>query len=99
MNDFEKGTAAFEQGDHTAALSSLRPLAERGYAPAQYYVGVAYANGFGIPADDHEAMRWFLAAAEQGVPASQTAAAEMYLEGRGVAVSWTRSAAEQGDEP
>ena len=47
--------------------------AKNGDPPAQYDVGVAYANGFGVTADDNEAMRWFLAAAEQGVPAAETA--------------------------
>ena len=85
MQEFEKSVTAFESGDYSAALRTLQPLAEDGYGPAQYYLGVAYANGFGLVADDHEATRWFLAAAEQGVPASETAVGEMYAAGRGVA--------------
>ena len=105
IQDFEEGVAAFESGNHSAALHRLRPLAEQGYAPAQYYIGVMYASGFGTSADDYEAMKWFLAAAEQGVPASQTAAAEMYLEGRGAAqdyaeaLKWARQAAKKGFPP
>lgn len=61
----------------------LVQAAERGDAAAQFNLGVIYENGL----DDSryvgegnrpEAERWFLAAAEQGLPRAQLKLAEMY---------------------
>lgn len=56
--------------------------AERGDAEAQFNLGTIYDNSLGsqYPADGGrpEAMRWFIAAAEQGLPRAQAKLAEMY---------------------
>jgi len=73
----------------------LRQSAERGYAPAQYHLGL-YSTGV-------ESVRWLLAAAEQGVSDAQCMLGLAYLEGNGVerdvrqAERWYRAAAERGD--
>ena len=51
---------------------------------AQYDLGVAYANGDGVPEDKVEAVRWWRLAAEQGYGPAQFALGSMYEEGRGV---------------
>ena len=43
-----------------------RLAAEQGNATAQFYLGVMYTNGAGVPKDDGEAVRWYRLAAEQG---------------------------------
>ncbi len=64
--DFQDGLAAFSRGDYAAALREWRPLAEQGYAGAQFYLGVMYATGRGLPQDYAEAVKWYRKAAEQG---------------------------------
>jgi TPR repeat protein len=43
-----------------------------------------YANGWGVPQDALQAMRWYLRAAEQGSFAARASLADMFAEGRGV---------------
>ena len=49
--DFQKGLAAVQRGDFATALREWTPLAEQGYATAQYNLGVMYDNGEGVPQD------------------------------------------------
>jgi len=93
--------------DHDAqanSLGSLRKLADRGDADAQWQMGVRYHNGEGVPRDDAQAMQWFLRAAEQGHVAAQSALGAYYWAARGVredlskAYFWSVIAMAQGDE-
>ena len=43
-----------------------------------------YANGFAIPEDDAEAVRWYRLAAEQGDVEAQWNLADTYVNGEGV---------------
>ena len=52
--------------DFAVALREWRPLAEGDHAEAQFYLGTMYASGKGVPQNDAEAVKWYLAAAEQG---------------------------------
>ena len=92
--------------DHDAkadSLGSLRSLADRGDADAQWQVGVRYHNGEGVPRDDAQAMQWFLRAAEQGHVIAQATLGAYYWAGRGVpqdlskAYLWSYIALAQGD--
>jgi TPR repeat protein len=61
----------------------LMQAAERGDAEAQFNLGMIYDNGlddshYPTESDRPEAMRWFLAAAEQGLSRAQIKLAEMY---------------------
>ena len=77
--------------------------AEKGIAPAQANLGFLYANGYGVPKDEAEAVKWYRKAADQGYANAQSNLGIMYLLGRGVAkdeseaVKWYRKAADQGD--
>ena len=62
------------------------PLAATGQIEAQFNVGLVYSRDSGVPVDDVEALRWFLASAEQGYVRGQFRAAEMYEAGRGTKV-------------
>ena len=65
-SDFDKGLTAYNNGDYATALKEWKPLAEEGDVDAQYYLGVLYDNGDGVPQDYKEAVRWYTLAAEQG---------------------------------
>jgi TPR repeat protein len=60
------GRAAWNSGDFATAMQVLRPLADAGDPTAEYFVGLMYFNGQGVPEDDAEASRWFEAAAKKG---------------------------------
>jgi TPR repeat protein len=61
----------------------LLQAAEAGDARAQYNLGILYDNGVddnghAVAADRPQAVRWLLAAAEQGLPRAQVKLAEVY---------------------
>jgi len=80
-----------------------RVAADRGYAPAQAYVGYFYKHGQGVAKDYGQAAQWYRKAAEQGFANAQTDLALMYLDGLGVpkdqneARKWLHLAAAQGN--
>jgi TPR repeat protein len=100
--DYQKGLAAAQRDDHATALNEFLPLAEQGHAGAQYYLGVMYLLGKGVPQDDVEAAKWSRKAAEQGDSRAQSNLGAMHQRGRGApqdnteAVKWYRKAAQQG---
>jgi TPR repeat protein len=61
----------------------LLEAAERGDAEAQFNLGIIYENGLNdsryvVEGNPAEAVRWLLAAAEQGLPRAQIKLAELY---------------------
>ena len=62
-----------------------------------------YYNGYGVPENDAEAVKWYRKAAEQGFAKAQFNLGRMYATGEGVpvndteSVKWFLKAAEQGD--
>jgi TPR repeat protein len=84
-------------------LAGLESRAQAGDAKAMVQLGVVYASGNGVAADDTEAVTWFRKAAEKGDASGEYALSEMYMSGRGVAadmtegVKWLRRAAADGD--
>ena len=60
---FEEANVACHEGDHTTALRLWTPLAEKGDPFAQYYLGVMYRYGRGVPQDYVQAHVWFTLAA------------------------------------
>ena len=63
---FQQGLAAAEKGDHQTAFQFWKPLAEQGYASAQFNLGVIYDHEQGVEQDYIEAAKWYRKAAEQG---------------------------------
>ena len=100
---FEDAAVAYRQGDYTRALRIIRPMARKGYAPAQFNLGLIYVKGNGVPQDYREALKWYRKAADQGNAAAQRNLGVMLGEGLGVpqdyavALKWFRRAAEQSD--
>ena len=100
----------FIPADEVAALTVMQELANKGYGPALYTMGVYYANGLAsIKADSIEADNYFKKAvpvltkeAESGDKYSQCALAILYGNGLGVkedpkmSFYWMEKSAEQG---
>lgn len=64
-------------------MKHLLQAAERGDAELQFNLGVIYENGlddsrYVVEGSRPQAMRWFLAAAEQGLPRAQLKLAEIH---------------------
>jgi TPR repeat protein len=99
---FKEGLDSYDRNDYATALKEWKPLAEQGDAGAQYYLGVMYAYGQGVPQDQKTGVKWYALAAEQGNAFAQSNLGFMYAKGRGIlqdyktAVKWFTFAAEQG---
>jgi TPR repeat protein len=64
-------------------MKHLLEAAERGDAESQFNLGIIYENGlddsrYAVEGSRPQAMRWFLAAAEQGLPHAQLKLAEIH---------------------
>jgi uncharacterized protein len=72
------GVAAYNRGDYATAYRLLRPLAEHGDAEAQFYLGVQYNFGYGVPQSYDEAAKWYRKAADQGDATAQFNLGKLY---------------------
>jgi hypothetical protein len=82
--DFAMGVNAYKNGDFETALKEWRPLADQGFADAQWALASMYHYGDGVSQDFNTAFRWYRLAAEQGNAIAQNSLGEMYLQGQGV---------------
>ncbi len=88
--------------DHVEALKWYRLAADKGFAPAQFNLALAYELGRGVPADEREAFKYYRLSAEQGFATALFNVGNMYAAGRGVgqdlfeSVIWYRQAADKG---
>ena len=104
VQQFQQGLEATMRGDYQTAFKLWLPMAEQGYAGAQFNLGVMYENGDGIKQDDFEAVKWYRKAAEQGYANAQSNLGAAYSAGRVVrqddveAVKWFKKAAENGSQ-
>jgi TPR repeat protein len=101
--DLDRGEKAFYAENYELSMALLKPLAERGGARAQHYLGTMYGGGDGVRQDYREAIRWHLMSAEQGDADSQSHLGFLYENGLGaardeqLAAQWYAKAADQGD--
>lgn len=99
---FNAGQKAFNTKDYKAAMKNFMPLARRGNARAQFFVGDMYCFGYGLPRDAQEAFKWFRMSAEQGFELAQYNVGVMYHKGEGTqqddrkALWWALNAARWG---
>jgi len=83
--------------------AALRKQASGGDVNAQVQLGLAYASGDGVTADQAEAVAWFRKAADQGNAGGEYYLGEVYATGRGApadyveALKWLRKSADQGE--
>lgn len=85
---FSDGAAAVSRRDYTTAAKILGPMAERGDARAQTYLGFLYAHGNGVPQSYPESAVWYRRAAEQGNATAQYMLGLMYDKAQGVPLSY-----------
>lgn len=84
-------------------VEAITATAEEGDASASFQLGLIYGNGFGVPRDYAEAVKWFRLAAGQGHARAEYALGVMHAEGLGMpidasaAAKYFRQSAEQGD--
>jgi TPR repeat protein len=78
------GVAAYNRQDYVRASNVFIPLAERGVAPAQTWLGYMFQTGRGVPQNYTEAAMWFRRAAEQGDSLAQYSLGLLYDKGQGV---------------
>ena|SRR3990170_4178951 len=62
-------------------ITQCRKAADQGDAEAQYSLGIAYAEGRGVPQDSAEALKWLREAADQGLGLAQCVLGHCYQEG------------------
>jgi uncharacterized protein len=81
---FRHGVSAFNRQDYVTASRVFIPLAERGNAAAQGYLGYMFETGRGVPQNYTEAAMWYRRAAEQGDSLAQYSLGLLYDRGQGV---------------
>jgi len=82
--DFQRGQAAYNQGDYVTAFSEWEPLAANGNVRAQVNLGVMYDQGLGVIQSRLIAIKWYKLAAAQGNLGAQYNLAIIYKKGEGV---------------
>ncbi|MCA1978499.1 MAG: hypothetical protein LDL19_04615 [Thiobacillus sp.] len=93
-----RGNAAEQRATWLARAAAL------GYTPAEFYYGMAYSYGQGVPADDVQAVEWYRRAADKGYMEAQSSLSWRYLKGKTLpldeptGLAWARKAAAQGNE-
>src|SRR5271165_5891031 len=87
--------------DVGAAIKWFRKAADHDFAPAEYELGVCFANGQGMQKNQVEAVKWYLKAAAQNLAVAQYNLGVCYRDGQGVSKDeeegaiWFRKAADQ----
>lgn len=100
----DKWLDGYVNNDFAKSLAVVKPLAAKGDAWAQAFLGSMYEKGEGTARDEAEGVKWNLLAAEQGFSLSQSEMASRYAKGQGVAQSnvqalmYASLAAAQNDE-
>lgn len=102
-SDADEAVAAYKAGTYERAIELLRPLAEKGSAEAQYYLGECYRRGEGVRSDFNQALKWYFQAAEQGHGPTLNLISNAYAFGKGGfpkssvdAAKWFHKAAKSG---
>jgi len=101
---FEVALEAARSGNYEAAFTAWLPLAQGGDREAQYNIGLMYRRGDFVAQDDVEAARWFLEAAELGLPIAQCQMGYMFANGYGLSkdllkgAQWSGLSAKNGSD-
>ncbi|QPJ62420.1 MAG: sel1 repeat family protein [Candidatus Nitronauta litoralis] len=102
QDPFLKGWSEYENKNFDLALKTWLPLAERGNPDAQYFVGIFFSKGLGVPVNFKEAGKWFQKSADQGDVGAQYQLGIFFETGKGYprdlhqAGYWFKKAAKQG---
>ncbi len=100
--DFEKGLAAYSEKRYAQALVEWYPMAKEKNPQAEYYLGVMYLNGLGLPYDATQGRIWLQRSANRGYDKAQFELGQLYIAGQQIeknldqGIRWLLSAARQG---
>jgi len=81
---FGRAGDAYGGGDFTTAIGIWKRLAEAGFGPALFNLGVMHEHGRGVRTDYAAAAGWYRRAALKEVPGAFVNLARLHVEGRGV---------------
>ena len=101
--NYVKGLECYTKKNYKNAFTYFMKAAEGNHVTAQNYIGWMYQKGYGVVADNVEAVKWYRKAADHGNIDAQYNLGFMYEKGYGVsndyaeAFKWYSKAAEQGD--
>jgi len=104
LESLTEGQQAFNKGDYAKALELWQKLAQDGQPEAQVFVGLAYANGWGVKKNLEEASNWYMRAAENNSPSGQFLLGLHYVTTGinqydvRVGIKWLKRAADNGDK-
>ncbi len=104
LESLSEGQEAFNRGDYAKALHLWQQLADNGQPEAQVFVGLAYANGWGVKKNLEEASNWYMRAAENNSPSGQFLLGLHYVTTGvnqydvRVGIKWLKRAADNGDK-
>ena len=97
----EDGQAAFNSGNYDLAFSLWQTLATQGHSDAQVFVGLSYANGWGVDKNTKLASHWYQKAASGNNASGQFLLGLYFISGNeselATGVMWMRRAAANGD--
>lgn len=82
--DVSTGIQAFLRGEYSLALKKFQTQQALNDKSAQWFTGLMYEKGLGVPQDYAEAAKYYKLSAQQNDSASQMALAKMYEDGRGL---------------
>lgn len=82
---YDKALQAYSCVDYPKAIGLFKIYAEQGHGLSQYMMGIMTEQGQGTTPDVHNAYKWYMNAAKQGVPDAYYALADMYKRGISVA--------------
>lgn len=100
--DFNSGMYAYSTGNYDDAAREFQDCANRGEVQGEYYIGLLYEEGQGVPRDYKTALTWYTKAAKKGDVDAAFALGRMYSQGLGVdqdrarAYAWYGRAARGG---
>jgi len=72
-------------------VEAVKAEADRGYACAQFMMGILFLSGAGVEVDQVRGAKYIIVAADSGLPDAQVLTALLYADGQGVAVNYDKT--------
>lgn len=82
--NFNKGLAAYDEGNYMQAVEWYQKAADQNDAGAQYNLGLMYDQGKGVARDYRQSVKWWTKAGKQDHAGAQLLLGLMYYEGKSV---------------
>lgn len=92
VSTYRAAMQAYTARDFPTALDLLTPLAQNGYAPALFHLGLMHGAGLGVPADAQRGGYFLQQAASQQHVGARAMLAKLYHQGTGVPRDWATAA-------